>query len=70
MGQGPCARPARDGPMTRRFLRETDGVTAIEYGLIGCLILVVCIAGISAMVEAMPVPYNALAEAFGFIVAA
>lgn len=31
--------------MTRNFLREEDGVTAIEYGLLAALIAVVIIAG-------------------------
>lgn len=30
---------------TRRFLRDEEGVTAIEYGLIAALIAVVIIAG-------------------------
>lgn len=30
---------------TRRFLRDEEGVTAIEYGLIAALIAVVLIAG-------------------------
>jgi len=35
--------------MTRRFLREEDGVTAIEYGLIAALIAVVIIASVQAV---------------------
>lgn len=31
--------------MTRRFLRDEEGVTAIEYGLIAALIAVVIIVG-------------------------
>lgn len=31
--------------VTRRFLRDEEGVTAIEYGLIAALIAVVIIAG-------------------------
>lgn len=32
---------------TRRFMRDEEGVTAIEYGLIAALIAVVIIAGAS-----------------------
>jgi len=35
--------------MTRRFLREEDGVTAIEYGLIAALIAVVIIASVQSV---------------------
>ena len=34
---------------TRRFLRDEEGVTAIEYGLIAALIAVVIIAGLAAV---------------------
>lgn len=34
---------------TRRFLRDEEGVTAIEYGLIAALIAVVIIAGAAAV---------------------
>lgn len=33
----------------KNFLREEDGVTAIEYGLIAALIAVVIIAGTTAV---------------------
>ena len=33
----------------QKFLREEDGVTAIEYGLIAALIAVVIIAGVTAV---------------------
>ncbi len=35
--------------VTRQFLREEDGVTAIEYGLIAALIAVVIIAGVTSV---------------------
>lgn len=50
------------------FMASTEGVTAIEYGLIGVLILVVCTAGITAMVNAMPVPFLALADALNGVI--
>ena len=34
---------------THRFLRDEEGVTAIEYGLIAALIAVVIIAGAAAV---------------------
>ena len=34
---------------TRRFLRDEEGVTAIEYGLIAALIAVVIIVGAGAV---------------------
>ena len=34
---------------TRRFMRDEEGVTAIEYGLIAALIAVVIIAGASTL---------------------
>jgi pilus assembly protein Flp/PilA len=34
---------------TRRFLRDEEGVTAIEYGLIAALIAVVIIGGAAAV---------------------
>lgn len=34
---------------TRRFLRDEEGVTAIEYGLIAALIAVVIIAAVAAI---------------------
>ena len=33
--------------LMKRFLREEDGVTAIEYGLIAALIAVVIIVGVT-----------------------
>ena len=35
--------------VTRQFLREEDGVTAIEYGLIAALISVVIIASVTSV---------------------
>jgi len=34
--------------LVRRLWREEEGVTAIEYGLLSALIVVVCIAAFSA----------------------
>ncbi|HWI14792.1 MAG TPA: Flp family type IVb pilin [Burkholderiales bacterium] len=46
--------------VTRRFLREEDGVTAIEYGLIAALIAVVIIASVQSV-------GNNLNEVFNYI---
>jgi Flp pilus assembly pilin Flp len=35
--------------VVQRLARETDGQDLLEYGLLACLIAVVCIAGISAL---------------------
>ena len=35
--------------MIKRFLKEEEGVTAIEYGLIAALIAIVIIAGITSI---------------------
>ena len=35
--------------MMRRFVRDEEGVTAIEYGLIAALIAVVIITGVTAV---------------------
>lgn len=45
---------------TRQFLREEDGVTAIEYGLIAALIAVVIIASVQSV-------GNNLNEVFNYI---
>jgi pilus assembly protein Flp/PilA len=37
----------------RNFLREEEGVTAIEYGVIAALIIVVCIATITLVGTAL-----------------
>ena len=40
---------ARRGRLARRFRRDENGVTAIEYGLIAALIAVVIIASVRAV---------------------
>lgn len=47
----------------RRFASDEQGVTAVEYGVIGALIIVVCIAGITLV-------GTSLAAVFGNIAAA
>jgi pilus assembly protein Flp/PilA len=54
---------------TRRFLRDEEGVTAIEYGLIAALIAVVIIASVQlvggGLVNVFTEISDALADALG-----
>ena len=43
---------------TRRFLRDEEGVTAIEYGLIAALIAVFIIAGASLIGEQLDLTFD------------
>jgi len=46
---------------TRRFMRNEDGVTAIEYGLIAALIAVFIIAAVTDVGEALEATFNSIA---------
>lgn len=46
----------------RRFLRDTSGATAIEYGLIAGLIAVVCIAAFTAVGTKLSTKFYAVAR--------
>lgn len=46
-----------------RFIRSEVGVTAIEYGLIGALISVVCIAGMTLVGNQLTAVYTAVSAA-------
>ena len=46
-----------------RFIGDTAGVTAIEYGLIGALISVVCIAGMTLVGNGLTGLYAAISAA-------
>lgn len=48
--------------MINRFLRDERGSTAIEYGLIGALIVAVIIGGISAVGNATIYHLNNIAD--------
>ena len=48
---------------TRRFMRDEEGVTAIEYGLIAALIAVVIITNVDAVGEALDATFLAVANA-------
>lgn len=49
----------------RRFLRDEEGVTAIEYGLIAALIAVVIIAAVSAIGGGLQTTFNNIAACLG-----
>ncbi|MBA5639939.1 Flp family type IVb pilin [Duganella sp. LX20W] len=42
----------------QKFLREEDGVTAIEYGLIAALIAVVIIAAVTVVGTQLNITFN------------
>lgn len=46
---------------TRRFMRDEEGVTAIEYGLIAALIAVVIIANVDAIGKALNTTFGTIA---------
>lgn len=48
--------------VTRQFLREEDGVTAIEYGLIAALIAVVIIASVTSVGNNLNVVFEYIAN--------
>ncbi len=50
---------------TRRFLRDEEGVTAIEYGLIAALISVFIIAGATAIGPRLNIIFCDVATALG-----
>jgi pilus assembly protein Flp/PilA len=47
----------------KRFVRDEDGVTAIEYGLIAALIAVVIIAGVGAVGGELESTFTAVGDA-------
>ena len=48
----------------KRFLRNTEGATAIEYGLILALIVIVIVASVSALGTQVSSSYTNTANAF------
>lgn len=48
--------------MVKRFLKDTSGATAIEYGLIASLIVVVIIGGITAVGNSTVLTLNNIAD--------
>ena len=47
---------------TRRFLRDEEGVTAIEYGLIAALIAVVILVAVSAIGTNLKAVFQRIAD--------
>lgn len=48
---------------TRRFLKDEEGVTAIEYGLIAALIAVVIIGAVTAVGTDLDATFDKVANA-------
>ncbi len=49
----------------KRFLTDQSGATSIEYGLIGALIFLVIVSGVSLLGKNTGVMYNAIAGNVG-----
>jgi len=49
----------------KRFLKEEEGVTAIEYGLIAALIAVVIITAVTLVGTNLTTTFNTVANAVG-----
>lgn len=48
---------------TRRFLRDEEGVTAIEYGLIAALIAIAIIAGATVAGDQLKIIFDYIGDA-------
>ncbi|NRT55859.1 Flp family type IVb pilin [Sphaerotilus uruguayifluvii] len=51
--------------LIRNFLRDEEGVTAIEYGLIAALIAVVIIGAVTNLGTQLKVLFNSVVTAIG-----
>lgn len=49
-------------PLLNRFVRDTRGATAVEYGLICALIVVGILAGVTAFANANDANYQLIEE--------
>jgi len=49
--------------MIQRFIRDEDGATAIEYGLIAALIAVVIIGAVTTLGKNLSTTFNTIASA-------
>ena len=49
--------------MLKRFRQDRNGATAVEYALIGCLIFMVALAGITALGHGTNDMYNTITTA-------
>ena len=52
---------------TRRFLRDEEGVTAIEYGLIAALIAVVIIVAVTSLGTNLKTVFCTVGKALGTV---
>ena len=50
-----------------RFLKDDEGVTAIEYGLIAALIAVVIIAGTTLVGDQLDATFTGIAGELGYV---
>lgn len=50
---------------TRRFLRDEEGVTAIEYGLIAALIAIIIVAAVTSIGKELCGTFNRVIAALG-----
>ncbi len=53
----------------KNFVREEDGVTAIEYGLIAALIAVVIIASVTIVGDQLVLVFTAISDALALALA-
>ncbi len=51
--------------IARRFVREDEGATMVEYGLMVALIAIVCIAAVTALGKNASTQFNKAATAIG-----
>ena len=56
-----CGAP--ETPMFKSFLREEQGVTAIEYGLIAALIAIAIIVALTALGDALSSNFDQVSSA-------
>ncbi|MGY8904557.1 MAG: Flp family type IVb pilin [Burkholderiales bacterium] len=50
---------------TRRFIRDEEGVTAIEYGLIAALISLLIIGGVTSIGESLCNTFSSISVGLG-----
>jgi pilus assembly protein Flp/PilA len=49
----------------KRFLKDEEGVTMVEYGLLAALIAIVCIAAITSVGTELNIVFRYIANALG-----
>jgi pilus assembly protein Flp/PilA len=53
--------------MLKQFIRDEEGVTAIEYGLIAALIAVVIIAAVTNIGTSLSDVFQGIADTLGYV---